>query len=551
MSAKEISAPVDIGNQGSGNVNLGSVANGVFLPGLTASKVLQLDGSNKIISGNIPLSDLTPSGVGTIYSDGTSILTANGAAGQVWTSNAPAAPSWQALPASGVTTFSAGTTGLTPNVPTSGAIVLAGTLAIANGGTNSSTALNNNRVMVSSGGAIVESAAATDGQLLIGGTGVAPAWSTLTAGTNIGVVSGSNSITLNVSTATPSVRGVVYGNTSNAPLQNDTFGYQAGNSFTSGVENVLVGYQAGTAITTGNQNICIGYQVCNIMTSGSQNIVITTTVAGLTTGTNNTLVGNGAGTSTSSGTYNTFVGDTAGANTTIGSSNIGVGRIALPNLVSGSNNIGIGYSCGTGLSTGSENIYIGHDNQASAGNVTNEYVFGNIITGTGTGYTFDYASMQAGAFSAMSIDPATGQVVHAVSSMRYKTALPDPPLSQFVQYTDRLVPRQFYYNSDPKQKPHIGYFAEEVLDITGPSGNPVFNEMLVWTQLPDTTQPPIGTKKNPVTGADEPVYPMKPAVDGIKYENFVVPLVCYCKWLAARCATLEAHAGLTPSAPTN
>ena len=40
----------------------------------------------------------------------------------------------------GVTTFSAGTTGLTPAAATGGAVVLAGTLAIANGGTNATTA---------------------------------------------------------------------------------------------------------------------------------------------------------------------------------------------------------------------------------------------------------------------------------------------------------------------------------------------------------------------------------------------------------------------------
>lgn len=42
--------------------------------------------------------------------------------------------------AGGVTTFSAGTTGLTPNTATTGAITLAGTLALANGGTGATTA---------------------------------------------------------------------------------------------------------------------------------------------------------------------------------------------------------------------------------------------------------------------------------------------------------------------------------------------------------------------------------------------------------------------------
>lgn len=40
----------------------------------------------------------------------------------------------------GVTTFSGGSTGLTPNTPTSGAIALGGTLAIANGGTGATDA---------------------------------------------------------------------------------------------------------------------------------------------------------------------------------------------------------------------------------------------------------------------------------------------------------------------------------------------------------------------------------------------------------------------------
>jgi hypothetical protein len=47
---------------------------------------------------------------------------------------------WAAAPAGGVTTFSAGTTGLTPSSATGGAITLAGTLAIANGGTGQTTA---------------------------------------------------------------------------------------------------------------------------------------------------------------------------------------------------------------------------------------------------------------------------------------------------------------------------------------------------------------------------------------------------------------------------
>jgi len=57
-----------------------------------------------------------------------------------------------------VTSVSGGTTGLTFSTPTT-TPVMTGTLAIANGGTNSGTALVNNRVMTSVAGAIVEHSA--------------------------------------------------------------------------------------------------------------------------------------------------------------------------------------------------------------------------------------------------------------------------------------------------------------------------------------------------------------------------------------------------------
>lgn len=104
-----------------------------------------------------------------ITSPGTAgnLLTSNGAA---WVSSPPAA-------ITAVTTFSGGTTGLTPSTPTSGAVSLAGTLAVANGGTGQTTY--------------------TDGQLLIGNsTGNTLTKATLTAGTGITVTNAGGSITI-------------------------------------------------------------------------------------------------------------------------------------------------------------------------------------------------------------------------------------------------------------------------------------------------------------------------------------------------------------------
>ncbi len=86
---------------------------------------------------------------------------------------------------------------------TSLATEVTGTLPIANGGTNSSTGLNNDRHIVSSGGAIVETAAATNGQLLIGSTSAAPVIASLTAGTGISITNGAGSITINSTSVTP------------------------------------------------------------------------------------------------------------------------------------------------------------------------------------------------------------------------------------------------------------------------------------------------------------------------------------------------------------
>lgn len=64
-------------------------------------------------------------------------------------SDPPSNPIWTVdnILSGGVSSFSAGTTGLTPSSPTSGAVVLAGTLVVANGGTNATspgiTAFNN------------------------------------------------------------------------------------------------------------------------------------------------------------------------------------------------------------------------------------------------------------------------------------------------------------------------------------------------------------------------------------------------------------------------
>ena len=95
-----------------------------------------------------------------------------------------------------VTTIDFGTTGLTPNTPTNGAVSVAGILNVANGGTGTA-ALNANEVLLGNGSNQIATAGAlADGELLIGSTGTNPATATLTAGSGISITNAAGSITI-------------------------------------------------------------------------------------------------------------------------------------------------------------------------------------------------------------------------------------------------------------------------------------------------------------------------------------------------------------------
>jgi hypothetical protein len=79
---------------------------------------------------------------GVVYGNGTSAagITAAGTTGQVLIATTSGAPTWGAVPSTAaVTSITFGTTGLTPATATTGAVTVAGTLAVANGGTGLTT----------------------------------------------------------------------------------------------------------------------------------------------------------------------------------------------------------------------------------------------------------------------------------------------------------------------------------------------------------------------------------------------------------------------------
>ncbi len=106
-------------------------------------------------------------------------------------------PAWSALTSDAVTSLTFGTTGLTPSSPTAGAVTVAGTLVVSNGGTGKTT-LTSNGVLYGNGtSALGITTAGTTGQILVGVTGSPPVFTSVPA-------SGVSTISFGTTGLTPS-----------------------------------------------------------------------------------------------------------------------------------------------------------------------------------------------------------------------------------------------------------------------------------------------------------------------------------------------------------
>lgn len=235
-----------------------------------------------------------------------------GTAGQVITSTGTA-PQWSTLSGIAVTTISFGSTGLTPNSATGGAVTVAGTLGTANGGTNltsftsggavyasSTSALTTGTLPIASGGTSQTTASAafnalspitTAGDLILGnGTNSA---TRLAIGTNAYVLT-SNGTT--ASWAAPTgVSSISFGSTGLTP-----------NTATTGVVSVagtLSPANGGTGLTSGTSG---GVPYFSSTSAIASSALLTA---------NALMIGGGAGTAPSTTTTGTGVVTALGVNT--------------------------------------------------------------------------------------------------------------------------------------------------------------------------------------------------------------------------------------------
>jgi len=315
---------------------------------------------------------------------------------------------------------------------------ITGTLDIAHGGSNSSTALNNNRFIISSGGKIVEQSALTglsivetdsnglpisvsmtDNQIIIGKTGSAPAMVLVTSTNGMTLPSASAwslstpqdirtsaspsfvNLTLTGTTDSSSTstgtlivtlggcgiaKSIFLGGNINVPTTSSTVGQYIINGVYFmhgyGTNNIFIGPAAGNFTMTGTDNTGAGTNSQRQTTTGSYNSSWGSgCLASNKTGSYNTANGYIAGNLLTSGTTNCFYGYNSGANITTGTDNCLVGANSGSNYTSSeSNNIILGENSGVKGESGV--IRIGVDGTQTTGHISGNITFGRTAVNT-------------------------------------------------------------------------------------------------------------------------------------------------------------------------
>jgi len=217
---------------------------------------------------------------------GTINLTTNGTSGAAtFNGSTLNIPQYSGGGGGGVTSFSAGSTGFTPNTASTGAIVLAGSLAVGSGGTGATATTGSGNNVLSTSPTLVtpilgtpQSGTLTNctsipvnqatGTLPVanGGTG-----GTTSTGSGAVVLATSPTITTPTISGNTTVNGLRLGTGPGSGANNTIFGDAAGNSLSLGGTNTVVGAQALYSAVNSGSNCAFGYGALYSVNTNSGN----------------------------------------------------------------------------------------------------------------------------------------------------------------------------------------------------------------------------------------------------------------------------------------
>lgn len=247
---------------------------------------------------------------------------------------------------SGVSSITFGSTGLTPATATTGAVTVAGTLAVASGGTNITSYAVGDLIYASTTGILSKLAdVATGNALISGGVGVAPSYGKIALTTH---VSGTLPVANGGTGDTTYTNGqLLIGNTTGNTLTKATLTAGSGITITNGTGTITIASSGGGTVTSVAQSFTggiISVAGSPITTSGTLALTVAGTSGGVpyftSTSTwatsallaaNALMVGGGAGVAPSTVTTGTGVVTALGVNTgTAGAFVVNGGALGTP-----------------------------------------------------------------------------------------------------------------------------------------------------------------------------------------------------------------------------
>ncbi len=318
---------------------------------------------------------------------------------------------------------------------------------------------------------------------------------------------------------------------------NTALGFNSLLNNTTGYFNTSNGYYSMYTNTTGYNNTAIGHLSLGLNTTGYNNTATgRTALYNNTTGFGNTASGYGSLGYNTSGTYNTAVGFESLNQNTTGFGNTANGKEALRNNTTGGSNTASGYAALGSNTTGSYNTTVGYNSlyqnttgigNTALGNYANVST-GNLSNATVIGYTAVVDASNKVRIGNTSVTSIGGQVSWTTfSDGRYKKDVKeDVPGLAFINnlrpvtYTVNVRGLNEYFSKESKLSANDNNetINTELQKAEEAAGKIVYNGFLAQEVEEAAKQLNFD-----FSGVDKPQ--SKDGLYGLRYDNFVVPLV--------------------------